>query len=164
MRHALCGIGLVVLTCLSGCGDAPSTSTKSETSLKKSGSDVSAVWLTDLDAAQAQATKEHKLIMADFTGSDWCGWCMKLKEEVFETAEFSTWAKSHVILLEVDFPHDKAQSPELTRQNTQMAETYKIESFPTILFLSADGKKQGSLGYVPGGPAAWIAEADALIK
>ena len=161
MRHVIFGIGLVVLACFSGCGDDPSTTTAAK-SIRKDF--TPAVWLTDLGTAQAQAAKEHKPIMADFTGSDWCGWCIKLKEEVFDTPEFSAWAKTHVILLEVDFPHDKAQSPELTRQNTQLAETYKIESFPTILFMSADGAKQGSLGYLEGGPVAWTAAADALIK
>ena len=61
-------------------------------------------WLTDVPKAQAQAKSEKKLVMLDFTGSDWCGWCIKLHNEVFSKPEFSEYAKKNLVLVEVDFP------------------------------------------------------------
>ena len=62
------------------------------------------VWVTDLPVAQAQAKKENKLVLMNFTGSDWCGWCKKLQKEVFSTKEFEQYAKDNVVLVEIDFP------------------------------------------------------------
>src|ERR1017187_4807538 len=67
-------------------------------------------WLTDVPAALARAKAENKTVLLDFTGSDWCGWCMRLKAEVFDQPEFSTYAHANLILVELDFPHHKTQS------------------------------------------------------
>ncbi|MFH1708181.1 MAG: thioredoxin family protein [Planctomycetota bacterium] len=64
-------------------------------------------WLTDYNAAVKAAQERNLPILADFTGSDWCGWCQKLKAEVFDKKEFTEWAAQSVILLEVDFPKQK---------------------------------------------------------
>lgn len=117
-------------------------------------------WLTDYKAALAKAKKEKKVVMADFTGSDWCGWCIKLKDEVFSKPEFQAWAKDHVVLLELDFPKQKSQSDDLKKQNQALQKEFGIQGFPTIVFIDAKGKKVGETGYVPGGPAAWIAAAE----
>jgi protein disulfide-isomerase len=121
-------------------------------------------WLTDFEAAKATATKDAKVILADFTGSDWCGWCKKLEAEVFDTPEFRKWAGEKVVLLKVDFPRKTEQSEELQKQNKQLAEQYGIRGFPTILFLDAEGKQLGQLGYKAGGPANWIQLAEAQMK
>jgi protein disulfide-isomerase len=122
-------------------------------------------WLTDLAAAKAAAKEQKKVILADFTGSDWCGWCKKLKADVFEQQEFQDWASKHVVLLEVDFPRTIQQPEELKRQNEQLKEQFKPEGYPTIVFLDADGKEVGRIGgYVKGGPAAFIAEAEQRMK
>ena len=117
-------------------------------------------WLTNFEEAKAAAKKEQKLIFADFTGSDWCGWCIKLKNEVFSKPEFKEWAAEHVVLLELDYPHNTPQSDELKKQNADLAKEYQIEGYPTVLFLDSKGKKVGQSGYVEGGPAAWIAAAE----
>jgi thioredoxin-related protein len=119
-------------------------------------------WLTDLPKAQAQAKKESKLVLIDFTGSDWCGWCIKLDKEVFSTSEFHEYAKKNLVLVEIDFPHKKQQSPELKKTNRALAEKYKIEGYPTVIVLDGDGKKVGELGYMKGGPKAFTAELDKL--
>jgi thioredoxin-related protein len=121
-------------------------------------------WLTDLPKAQTQAKSEKKLVMLDFTGSDWCGWCIKLHNEVFSKPEFSEYAKKNLVLVEVDFPQKKKQSAELKKANEALQEKYKIEGYPTIIVLDGDGKKVGELGYQPGGPKAFIAELDKLKK
>jgi len=121
-------------------------------------------WLTDLAAAKEQAKKESKVILADFTGSDWCGWCIKLNAEVFSKKEFAAWAEKNVVLLEVDFPQNKKQSDELKKQNEELQTTFKIDGYPTIVFIDAEGKEVGRTSYVEGGPAAWIKAADAALK
>jgi protein disulfide-isomerase len=122
-----------------------------------------AAWSTDVPAASAAAAKEKKAILLDFTGSDWCGWCVKLKKEVFDTPEFATWAKDKVILVEIDFPRGKSQPAKVKKQNDELSNKFKIDGFPTIVLVDAKGNELGRLGYVPGGPAKWIAEADRVL-
>src|SRR6266700_6711884 len=81
-------------------------------------------WLTDLPKAQAQAKKENKLVMLDFTGSDWCGWCIKLNKEVFSKPEFAEYAKKSLVLVEVDFPRAKEQSETLKKANQNLQKKY----------------------------------------
>ncbi|HEY2953390.1 MAG TPA: thioredoxin family protein [Verrucomicrobiae bacterium] len=122
-------------------------------------------WLTDLPAAQAQAKKEKKLVLMDFTGSDWCGWCIRLNKEVFNTPEFNAYAKANLVLVELDFPRNKPQTDALKKANEALQQKYGAEGFPTIVVLNSDGKmvwKQG--GYMPGGPKAWIAQLDGAKK
>ena len=121
-------------------------------------------WMTDLPKAQAKAKTEDKLVMMDFTGSDWCGWCIKLHKEVFSKPEFSEYSKKNLVLVEVDFPHGKEQSAELKRANQALQGKYKIEGYPTIIVLNGEGKKVGELGYMAGGPTAFIAELEKLKK
>lgn len=121
-------------------------------------------WLTDLPKAQAKAKAEKKLVMLDFTGSDWCGWCIKLHKEVFSQAEFTEYAKKNLVLVEVDFPNKKKQSAELKKANAALQKKYKIEGYPTIIVLDGEGKKIGELGYMKGGPKAFIAELEKLKK
>ncbi len=122
-------------------------------------------WLTDLPAAQALAKKEKKLVFVDFTGSDWCGWCVKLKKEVFDTKEFADYAKDNLILVELDFPRRKEQSAALKKANAALQEKHGVTGFPTLLALNADGKEVWkNPGYHPGGPAAMIAKLDAAKK
>ena len=118
-------------------------------------------WLTDLPKAQAQAKTDNKIVLLDFTGSDWCGWCMKFKKEVFDTPEFQAYAATNVVLVEVDFPNKKAQSDDLKKANAELKKQYKITGFPTLVVLDKDGKKIGEqVGYSEGGPKAFIAKLE----
>jgi protein disulfide-isomerase len=105
-------------------------------------------WQTDLPKAQAQAKKENKLVMLDFTGSDWCGWCKKLNAEVFSKSEFSDYAKKNLVLVEVDFPRFKKLSEAQQKANNALQEKYKIEGYPTIIVLDGEGKQVGQLNYM----------------
>ncbi|HEY0457459.1 MAG TPA: thioredoxin family protein [Verrucomicrobiae bacterium] len=118
-------------------------------------------WSTDLPKAQAQAKKENKLVLMDFTGSDWCGWCIKLNKEVFATKEFTEYAKKNLVLVELDFPSKKQQSEALKKANNELKDKYKIDGYPTIIVLDGSGKQLWTqVGYMEGGPKAWIAELD----
>src|SRR5438093_12431134 len=78
-------------------------------------------WTEDYAKALEQAKPEHKLVLLDFTGSDWCGWCKKLDAEVFSTPKFQEYASKHIVLVQVDFPHTKQLSPEVKAQNDKLA-------------------------------------------
>jgi thioredoxin-related protein len=121
-------------------------------------------WLTDLPKAQEQARAEKKLVMLDFTGSDWCGWCIKLNKEVFSQPDFAAYAQTNLVCVEVDFPTKKKLSAEQQKANDALAKKYNVEGYPTIIVLNADGKKVGELGYMKGGPKAFIAALEKLKK
>jgi len=121
-------------------------------------------WLTDLPKAQEKAKAEHKLVMLDFTGSDWCGWCIKLNKEVFSKPEFAEYAAKNLVPVEVDFPSKKQQTAEQKKANQALQKKYKIEGYPTIIVLDGEGKKIGELGYQPGGPKAFIEAVEKLKK
>lgn len=121
-------------------------------------------WLTDFGKAQAQAKAEHKLLLLDFTGSDWCGWCKILQREVFSQPEFQEYAGKNLVLMTVDFPRSKPLSAEVRKQNQLLAQQFEIRGFPTIVILDSEGKPVGMLGYQPGGPQAFIKELQQLPK
>jgi len=118
-------------------------------------------WLTDLSKAQTKAKAEKKLVMLDFTGSDWCGWCIKLHKEVFSQPEFIEYAGKNLVAVEVDFPRNKKLSDAQKAANDALAKKYKIEGYPTIIVLDADGKKLGELGY-ESSPKTFIAKLEKL--
>lgn len=121
-------------------------------------------WQTDLPKAQAQAAKENKHVLIDFTGSDWCGWCIKLHKEVFSQPAFLEYAKDNLVLVEVDFPQRKKLSAEQKQANDALARKFNVQGYPTIIVLNSAGKKVGELGYQPGGPKAFIAALEKLKK
>ena len=124
-----------------------------------------ATWLTDLPQAQKQAKTDNKIVLMDFTGSDWCGWCIKFRKEVLDSEEFKTYAAKNVVLVELDFPHKKTQADDLKKANKALKAQYKINGFPSLVVLDADGKEIGrQVGYAKGGPAAFIAKLEGFKK
>lgn len=122
------------------------------------------LWETDLSAALKTAKTEKKLVLVDFTGSDWCPWCIKLHKEVFEKSDFTTYAKANFVLVEIDFPRKSEQSVEVKKANQALAGKYNIEGYPTVLVLDAEGKELKRLGYEPGGPKPFIEQLSAIKK
>src|SRR5436190_6758968 len=98
---------------------------------------AAAGWDDNYDKAIAQAKEEKKLVMLDFTGSDWCGWCIKLNKEVFSKPEFSDYAKKNLVLVEVDFPRTKKLSSEQKKANEALQEKYQIRGYPTLVVLDS---------------------------
>ena len=121
-------------------------------------------WLTSYEHAEQKAKADRKLLLLDFTGSDWCGWCIKIDQEIFSKPVFKEYAAKNLVLLEIDFPMRRQIPDTLKAQNNKLAEKYQIQGFPTIIVLNGEGKKVGELGYVEGGPAAFIAELEKLPK
>lgn len=98
-------------------------------------------WLTDLTKAQAKATAEKKLVLIDFTGSDWCPPCKNLHKTVLTSEEFTKFAKENLVLVDIDFPNSKPQSAELKAANKELAKKFGITGYPTIVVLDASGKE-----------------------
>ncbi|KXX70997.1 thioredoxin family protein [Flammeovirga sp. SJP92] len=112
-------------------------------------------WTNDANEAFQLMEKENYPILLNFTGSDWCGWCKKIKSEIFDTNEFKEWVKeNNVILLELDFPKGIKQSDLLRSQNQYLAQEFQVRGYPTIFMIK--DKKMIQTGYVKGGPANWI--------
>jgi thiol:disulfide interchange protein len=95
-------------------------------------------WSTNLNKALEKAKAENKSVLVEFTGSDWCPPCIAMRKNVFSKKEFVAAASKKFILVELDFPKgDK----DLKEKNQPFAEQYKIEGFPTVILLGADGKE-----------------------
>jgi thioredoxin-related protein len=122
-------------------------------------------WSIDFEAAKKQAAAEKKDLLVDFTGSDWCGWCIKLNEEVFQKDEFKKGVKDKYVLVELDFPKDDSKLSEATKkQNSELQEKLGIEGFPTILLCDASGKPYAKTGYQEGGPEKYLTHLETLQK
>ena len=121
-------------------------------------------WLTDLSVVQAKAKEEGKPILMDFTGSDWCGWCIKLKKEVFSKPAFIDYANEHLILMTVDFPNRKQQEESLKDQNNTLLDNYGVNYFPTIILVDAEGKVLGETGYRRSGPELYVEHLKSLLN
>jgi thioredoxin-related protein len=120
-------------------------------------------WMTDLAKAKAKAKEEKKMVLADFTGSDWCPPCKALHKNVFSSKEFAEYAKKNLVLVEVDFPRTKQQSPELKRANRELAEKHNIEAYPTVIVFDSNGKEiSKKTGYGGQGAKDFIADLDKL--
>ena len=125
-------------------------------------------WYTDLNKAVNISLSENKPLMLFFTGSDWCGWCIRLKKEVFNYPEFETWTKNNVVLVELDFPRRKTIDPRILNQNRELARIFGVSGYPTVWFVNPQKLdsnklnfvKLGKLGYLAGGTNKWISTAE----
>jgi protein disulfide-isomerase len=119
-------------------------------------------WLTDLDEAKKVAMKENKKLLVDFTGSDWCGYCIKLHKEVFDTPEFEKFAKDYV-LVELDFPKRKEQPAAEKAKNQAAQKKFGVNGFPTVIIMNTSGKVLNRAeGYSPdSGPSAYLPQLGA---
>ena len=123
------------------------------------------IWLTDLSKAQAQAKTEHKIILMDFNGSDWCPPCKALRKNVFSSPEFIEYAKKNVVLVDVDFPRHKELEKAQKDANEALAKKFGVEAFPTVVVLDDNGKQlKKAEGYDGQTAKEFIAELQKLPK
>ncbi len=115
--------------------------------LLPSGLAADLTWLTDLPKAKEQAKAQGRLVLLDFTGSDFCSSCIRLHKEVFATKEFAEYAKKRLVLMELDFPLKKKQPDALKEANAALAKEFKVDGYPTLIVLAADGKKLGEVEF-----------------
>ena len=128
-------------------------------------------WHTDVTKAINISMETEKPLFFFFTGSDWCGWCIRLQKEVFFKPEFAKWANENLVLVELDFPRRKKLDESLRQQNDNLRQMFGVRGYPTgwivvpeIENKQVNFKRLGSQGYVKGGPSAWIAGADKILK
>jgi uncharacterized protein YyaL (SSP411 family) len=116
-------------------------------------------WMENYASAVAKAKKEHKLLLLDFTGSDWCIWCQKTDAEVFSTKQFKEFADKKLVLVRLDYPRERPQADAIKAQNAMMLDKFGVTAFPMLVVLDPNEKVVYSqTGYRPGGPDALIAQ------
>ena len=112
-------------------------------------------WLNDYKKAQEQAKTSNKLLLLNFTGSDWCGYCIQMNKDVFSQPDFREYATKNLVLLELDFPWPggsrwQEQDAALKKQNLELAKQYQVQGFPTLIVLDGNGQKLWRFeGYLP---------------
>jgi thioredoxin-related protein len=122
-------------------------------------------WSTDYKKAQEEAKANHKLLLLNFTGSDWCGYCIQFDRVILSQPQFKDYASKNLVLVELDFPRRKPQSAEMKKQNEELAERYQVDGFPTIIVLDGEGKTVWRYeGLYTGGIAAFLAELNKVRK
>ena len=122
-------------------------------------------WLSDYNKAVEKAKAENKNLLLDFTGSDWCPWCIRMDKEVLDTREFKDYADKNLVLMFVDFPQSKQLPQKVQDQNTDLQKKYGADGFPTFILVDKEGKVLGQqVGYLEGGPTAFIAKIDSMKK
>jgi thioredoxin-related protein len=113
-------------------------------------------WTTNLEQAIELAKKENKAVLVNFTGSDWCRWCFKLRDEVFVQTDFKNYADENLVLVVIDFPRNKSQSNETKLYNQSIAQQFGIQGFPTIVIFNNEGVPVAKTGYQPGGASNYV--------
>lgn len=123
------------------------------------------IWSGNFDEAKKDAQQSHKLILINFSGSDWCGPCIRLRKEILESDEFETYAKDHLVLVRADFPRQKKnQLPkDQVKRNEALADIYNPDGkFPYTLLVDENGKVLRSWdGFPDETTAQFIAQVDA---
>ena len=121
------------------------------------------LWVSDFEKAKQTAAAEGKDLLIDFTGSDWCGWCIKLRKEVFDLDAFKTAAPKNFVLVEIDFPQNKTKlTKETQEQNAKLQTQFGIQGFPSIVLADAQGRPYAQTGYQAGGPEKYLPHLDEL--
>ena len=119
-------------------------------------------WTDNYETAKKTAAEQKKDMILDFTGSDWCGWCIRLNEEVFSKDAFKTYAAENFVLVELDFPNKKKQSAQLKAQNQKLKEQFGIRGYPSIYLTDAAGRPYAKTGYQRGGAENYVKHLETL--
>jgi thioredoxin-related protein len=161
MRKLILYSAVGLLLSLSGCDKkAPPSSASAY-----SGGNGNGNWITDFEQAKETARTEGKDMLVDFSGSDWCYWCKKLDKEVFSKADFLSEVEKNFVLVNIDYPSDTSgQSLALQEQNKELALEYRIEGYPTVILMDAEGQPYARTGYIRGGPEKYLAHLNELRK
>jgi len=146
-KGLLAAIALITLVALLGCTEAGAAKG----------------WTTDFRLAVKAAQKTGRYLLLDFSGSDWCGWCVRLDREVFSKKEFKDFSEKNLVCVTLDFPRRKPQARKLRAQNQMLKNKYGVRGFPTVIILSPKGELAGRTGYRPGGPKPYVGHLKALI-
>jgi len=131
---------------------------------KKADEKAKRVWLDDFKAAQKAAAETGQPILALFTGTDWCPWCVKLEKEILSAKTFTAFADRNLVLFIADYPQSKRQDKKVKDQNAELKKTYGIRGYPSVLILNAEGKSLGATGYNEAGAEAFVEAVSTIMK
>jgi protein disulfide-isomerase len=167
MKYILIMI-LISMVAVLGCTPAPKADTpaaEAEITNEVMTADVyePGSWTENWDQAMAAAKEMERPVLVNFTGSDWCSWCIRLKDEVFSKPEFKEYAAANLVLLTLDFPRRLAQSEQLKAQNEMLLKQFGIQGFPTIVLVNSEGKELNRTGYQQGGAAKYVEHLQELL-
>lgn len=125
-------------------------------------------WLDNFNEAKIEAAKTHKLILVNFSGSDWCGPCIRERKEILETETFENFASEHLVLVRADFPRQKKNqlSKEQVKLNEALADKYNAEGkFPYTLLIDENGKVLKDWdGFPNESPEKFVAEINPIVN
>lgn len=113
------------------------------------------VWMDNYDQAMQMASKDRKPVILYFTGSDWCGWCKKMDQEVFSSPAFAEEVGNKFVFVKVDFPMNSKLPESVARQNAQLKQRYGVTGYPTVVIVDSQGGFIGETGYRSGGGKAY---------
>jgi len=151
-------LSILLLAVFISFGCANNNETNAQLLIETNTHDVNGlVWHTNIEKAIEIAQNKNKPILLQFTGSDWCGYCIKLNKEVLLTKEFADWAKNNIVLVVLDFPRNIPQTDEVKTYNRSLMTKYGVRGFPTILLMDEMGNVVKQTGYQPGGASTYIA-------
>ena len=161
----ICVVGILLTVLVTGCTMTQRLPAWMTFSGESSEALVEITWHSSFAEARAEAEETDKLILLFFTGSDWCKYCKLLEREVFQTAEFSSWYPEKVVPVVVDSPRETMLEPAIAKQNEKLKKRFAnmVTSYPTALFINAQGDVIGKLGYLPGGAENWTYKADEIL-
>ena len=125
---------------------------------------AAAAWETDYEAARETAKSENRFVLLNFSGSDWCGWCMRLEREVFSRRDFNEFAEERLVCVVVDFPRRSDQPRDLRMRNQALKREYNVGGFPTVILLDPHGRHIATTGYRPGGAEEYVEHLKELIE
>ncbi len=137
---------------------------KKEKAEKAAVEETEKMWKTDFGKALKSAQKKQRPILMLFTGSDWCGWCIKLNKEVWSQPEFQDYADKHLVLFKADFPRKDYRTPEQKAQYEELAKKYKIGGYPTVILIDESENVIGQTGYKPGGAENYVKHLKKMLK
>ena len=120
-------------------------------------------WFTNLEKAQEIAQEKNIPIFIHFTGSDWCGWCWKLEEEVYSKPVFQEYAAENMVMVTIDFPKKTKLPQEIETYNRALATRFNIKGFPTVQLLNPDCSPIVQTGFQYGGPEKYIEHLKELL-
>ena len=120
-------------------------------------------WFTNLEDAQKIAQEKNIPIFIHFTGSDWCGWCWKLEEEVYSKPVFQDYVSENMVMVKIDFPKKITLPEDVVTYNRKLATKFGVQGFPTVQLLTPNGASIAQTGYRDGGPEKYIEHLKELL-
>lgn len=121
-------------------------------------------WTDNFEAAKKQAAIEGKLLLVDFSGSDWCVWCQRLHDEIFSKKEFNVPAEKKYVCVFIDMPQKAKLPAEVEAQNKDLLMRFRVSGFPTVLVLDAEGNELARTGYQKTEPEKYLEHLETITK